>query len=110
MPVLVREAGRTFPGSLAEVDSWVPPWSTRQVTGVTPASPAAPAGPVADLLVAHPAVCDAVAELLGCDQGWLPAGRSGAGSPHPATAALLGRHPATTVAVADLLSDRNPVD
>ncbi|MBE1491529.1 hypothetical protein H4W31_007167 [Plantactinospora soyae] len=110
VPVLVREAGRTFPGSLAEVDSWVPPWSTRQVTGVTPASPAAPAGPVADLLVAHPAVCDAVAELLGCDQGWLPAGRSGAGSPHPATAALLGRHPATTVAVADLLSDRNPVD
>ncbi|HEV2640166.1 MAG TPA: hypothetical protein VGX23_33840 [Actinocrinis sp.] len=26
-PMLVREAGRTFPGTLAALDAWVPPWA-----------------------------------------------------------------------------------
>ncbi|MET7465811.1 DUF5682 family protein, partial [Nonomuraea sp. NPDC005501] len=41
VPVLVREAGRTFPAGLAELDAWVPPWSGRT------AVPAAAGGPVA---------------------------------------------------------------
>jgi len=64
VPVLVREAGRTFPASLPSVDAWVPPWSTPPVPD-SPAGPAAaPAGPVADLLAGYPAACDAVAALL----------------------------------------------
>ncbi|WP_343980805.1 DUF5682 family protein, partial [Streptosporangium amethystogenes] len=47
VPVLVREAGRTFPASLAELDRWVAPWERPAV----PAGPAsAPSGPVAGLL------------------------------------------------------------
>jgi hypothetical protein len=66
VPVLVREAGRTFPGSLSGVDTWVPPWSGRPAPAVPPGSaPTVPSGPVADLLAAHPASGDAVAGLLG---------------------------------------------
>jgi hypothetical protein len=96
VPTLVREAGRTFPGSLAAVDAWVPPWVARP----TPAVPAA-AGPVVDLLAGHPATCDAVAALLGCDGGWQP---GGAGPAYPEVGALLAGQPATTEAVAALLA------
>jgi Family of unknown function (DUF5682) len=68
VPVLVREAGRTFPASLASLDAWVPPWSAAEASGAQPAAPvvtaAAPAGPVAELLAAHPMAGDAVAALL----------------------------------------------
>ncbi len=37
VPVLIREAGRTFPATLPAVDSWVPPWTT-------PAAPTGAAG------------------------------------------------------------------
>ena len=39
VPVLIREAGRTFPGDLAGIDSFVPPWSRppRQAAGSTSA-------------------------------------------------------------------------
>jgi hypothetical protein len=53
VPVLVREAGRTFLASLAAVDRWTPPWSAPPVpVPVGPAS--APSGPVVDLLAGHP--------------------------------------------------------
>ncbi|MGA8115197.1 MAG: DUF5682 family protein, partial [Actinocatenispora sp.] len=68
VPVLVREAGRTFPAGLAAVDSWVPPWETRS----TPPGSSSPAatrsaahGPVFELLAEHPDACDAVAALFG---------------------------------------------
>jgi hypothetical protein len=64
VPVLVREAGRTFPASLASLDAWVPPWSAAEAPATGPAQPAAPAGPVAELLAAHPMAGDAVAALL----------------------------------------------
>ncbi len=64
VPVLVREAGRTFPASLPSVDAWVPPWSTPAAPDAPPGPVAAPPGPLADLLAGHPTACHAVAELL----------------------------------------------
>jgi hypothetical protein len=65
LPVLVREAGRTFPAGLASVDAWTPPWSARPLPDTPPGPAAAVPGPVADLLAGHPAAGAAVAALLG---------------------------------------------
>lgn len=114
VPVLVREAGRTFPAALSAVDAWVPPWSARPAASQaeTGAAEAAPGGVVARLLAAHPATCDAVAGTLGYDTGWQDAesgldpqaGVTGRGE----VAGLLTRHPRTADAVARLL-DLQPV-
>ncbi|MET9246828.1 DUF5682 family protein [Nonomuraea sp. NPDC003709] len=102
MPVLVREAGRTFPGTLAAVDGWVPPWTARPaaVAGAVPvgSGPVA-SGPVAELLLGHPAACDAVAGLLGCEGSW-QAPAPGRGE----VAALLAGHPEPALALAGLLA------
>ncbi|MGW4143836.1 hypothetical protein ACWELV_45265, partial [Streptomyces mirabilis] len=50
------------------------------------------------LLAAHPATCDAVASLLGCDGTWRTA------APDPSGAALLGLHPDTALALEVLLA------
>ncbi|NUW36968.1 hypothetical protein HTZ77_37020 [Nonomuraea sp. SMC257] len=101
VPVLVREAGRTFPAGLAELDAWVPPWERRAASPAAAGGPgAAVSGPVAELLRAHPDTCDAVGALLGCEGGWL------ADEP-PAYAeavALLARHPETALAAAHLVA------
>ncbi len=109
VPILVREAGRTFPAGLAGVDGWVPPWAERPAaetpaaTGAaTAAMAAAVAGPVTDLLSAHPAASDAVADLLGYDRTV----RSTA--PSDRTCTLPTHHPATARAVAALLARRQP--
>ncbi|GLZ15594.1 hypothetical protein Acsp04_58290 [Actinomadura sp. NBRC 104425] len=96
VPVLIREAGRTFPATLAALDAWTPPWSA------PPEAPAPPvdAGPAGDLLAANPATCDAVAALLGLPPDW-PTGPS---DPTGPVAALLADHPATADAVAALLA------
>ncbi|MGW4041876.1 hypothetical protein [Streptomyces sp. NPDC004721] len=98
-PLLIREAGRIFPGRLAALDAWIPPWRTPPVP---PATRRTRSGGHdrrgAALLPAHPATCDAVAELLGCTQGWTPAD-----APPPSGLGLLTAHPATCDAVADLL-------
>ncbi|WOX20634.1 DUF5682 family protein [Streptomyces solicathayae] len=100
-PLLIREAGRIFPGRLTELDSWTPPWR---------AQPAPPAALTADgpdtgrgdaLLAAHPATCDALADLLGCPGGWA----APQGSGHPA-GALLDRHPESVRALEALLAGR----
>ncbi|MBV2156810.1 DUF5682 family protein [Kitasatospora sp. SUK 42] len=93
-PLLTREAGRVFPGQLAALDAWVPPWRAPAVIPAGPARPAARQG--VDLLAGHPATCDALAELLGCDDGWAVDEASGG-------SALLARHPATADALALLL-------
>ncbi|MFD5084755.1 hypothetical protein ACFVYP_23735 [Kitasatospora sp. NPDC058201] len=96
-PLLIREAGRIFPGRPGALDTWVPPWRAQPVPPAAGLSRRG--GPVgAALLAAHPGTCDALAGLLGCDGGWAPA-ESG-----PAGAALLGRHPDTALALAALLS------
>jgi hypothetical protein len=102
-PLLIREAGRIFPGRLAALDEWVPPWhaqpeqQTRPERQTRPAL-GAPAGQGIALLAAHPATCDAVASLLGCDGTWQTA------PPAPSGAALAGRHPQTALALEALLA------
>ncbi|WP_432050554.1 DUF5682 family protein [Verrucosispora sp. NA02020] len=100
VPLLVREAGRTFPGTLSELDSWVPPWlrTSPAVPTVAPRFSGGAAGPVHALLAAHPEPVDAVAGLLGVRGDWC-APRSGA-------AVQVEAHPSTAEAVASLLSDR----
>ncbi|GIL31510.1 DUF5682 family protein [Actinocatenispora comari] len=94
MPLLVREAGRTFPGSLRALDTWTPPWAETPPAPI-PAVPAV-AGPAVELLAERPDSCDAVAALLGSTDPW-----HGTVSVPPA--GLLTEHPATATAVAALL-------
>ncbi|MGA5870141.1 hypothetical protein [Streptomyces cinereoruber] len=106
-PLLIREAGRIFPARLPALDAWIPPWrrppAAPRAARPGPAASSAPRG--AALLPAHPATCDALAELLGCTGEWAPAG----GPPPAATgAALLPAHPDTCDALARLLGCDEP--
>ncbi|MEU2489924.1 hypothetical protein [Streptomyces sp. NPDC007883] len=97
-PLLIREAGRTFPARLDALDSWVPPWRVPpDPRAVRPAGPGG-GGRGVPLLAAHPAACDAVAVLLGCDDAW------GATAQGPGGAALVHAHPATATALGALLA------
>ncbi|MFD7531149.1 hypothetical protein ACFV8E_26710 [Streptomyces sp. NPDC059849] len=98
-PLLIREAGRTFPGRLAALDAWVPPWRSRPDPGTAPSTHSTEGAHGCTLLAAHPATCDAVAGLLGWEGTWETAEPD-----RPAGAALLGRHPETAVALEVLLS------
>ena len=97
-PLLIREAGRIFPGRLAALDEWVPPWRAQPEQATARAPRTADAGRGAALLAAYPATCDALASLLGCAEPWAPA------APAPAGAALIGRHPDTALALEALLA------
>ncbi|MFE9724304.1 hypothetical protein ACFYQ5_12130 [Streptomyces sp. NPDC005794] len=98
-PLLIREAGRVFPGRLAALDAWVPPWQSAPAEAAT--TPAAIGGGTARravLLAAHPETCDSVAELLGYEGTWE------AEAPAPSGAVLVGRHPETAAALEALLA------
>ncbi|MFF9124010.1 hypothetical protein ACF09J_12005 [Streptomyces sp. NPDC014889] len=98
-PLLIREAGRIFPGSLAALDAWIPPWRTPPAPPATRRTqPGGPARQGAALLPAHPATCDAVAALLGCTEEWTPPA-----APPPSAVGLPAAHPATCDAAAELL-------
>ncbi|GAA0268897.1 DUF5682 family protein [Cryptosporangium japonicum] len=99
VPALVREAGRTFPGTLPALDAFVPPWEAPP-----PAASSRPVanGPVTDLLLAHPAGTDALVGVLGLDPSW-PRPHTSAGGPSPAVAALLAGYPESAAALAALL-------
>ncbi|MFI9150085.1 hypothetical protein [Streptomyces sp. NPDC053367] len=92
-PLLIREAGRIFPGRLEALDTWVPPWRTPAQQAPAPRNSRAGG---AALLPSHPATCDALAGLLGCEGPWDTAA--------PGGAALLDRHPRTATALEALLS------
>ncbi|WP_327712644.1 DUF5682 family protein [Streptomyces sp. NBC_00464] len=94
-PLLIREAGRTFPGSLAALDAWIPPW---RVQPEAPSAGRREAARGCTLLAAHPGTCDAVAALLGCEGTWEEPGSGRAG------VALADRHPDTAVALEALLA------
>ena len=94
-PLLIREAGRIFPGKLPALDAWVPPWRDQPVPAAPRAAGAAARG--MPLLATYPAACDAVATLLGCDDPWQAAAAA------PQGAALLTRHPDTALALAELV-------
>lgn len=68
MPMLVREAGRTFPAGLSAVDSFVPPWSARRAVPAAVAQDSG--GESLSLLREHPAATDALAGLLGITTAW----------------------------------------
>jgi hypothetical protein len=99
--LLTREAGRVFPDRLADLDEWVPPWQASSQPSPSPEA----AGAVrrtsgsrgVPLLAAHPAACDAVATLLGCDGMW-DTPDSG-----PRGVALASRYQDTAVALETLL-------
>ncbi|MGW4194625.1 hypothetical protein [Streptomyces sp. NPDC005004] len=95
-PLLIREAARIFPARLAALDAWTPPWRTEARPVVRHPASRAPRGVA--LLPAHPASCDALAELLGCAEGW-----AAPDAPVVRGAALLAVHPAACDAVAGLL-------
>lgn len=99
-PLLIREAGRIFPGRLAVLDEWVPPWRAQPQAAPVPGLPArrADGSGGCTLLAAHPATCDAVAALLGCDGTWETT------DPAPPGAALAGRYPDAAVALEVLLA------
>jgi hypothetical protein len=67
-PLLIREAGRIFPGRLPALDAWVPPWRAEPARETK--APSEPPGRGVALLAAHPATGDALALLLGCDEPW----------------------------------------
>ncbi|HEX8868206.1 MAG TPA: DUF5682 family protein, partial [Lentzea sp.] len=90
VPLLIREAGRLFPGRLPALDEWTPPWLDEPV----PVAVRTSTGKGLALLAAHPATCDAVADLLGCEGSWQAA---------PGGVALLSRHPDTAEALEALL-------
>ncbi|GIF14129.1 DUF5682 family protein [Actinoplanes teichomyceticus] len=115
VPVLTREAGRTFPGALAAIDSWTPPWLARKTapaglparTGAGSSAQAAglplEAVPVAAFLARHPAGADAVADMLGCPGEWavlpdVPVAQHGG-----AATVLLAAFPGAAEAVAALV-------
>lgn len=101
-PLLIREAGRVFPGRLAALDAWVPPWRAEHGPEAVPPARRAAADQGCALLAAHPATCDAVANLLGCDEGW------GSTGSEPVGAALAALHPETAAALEVLLSGGEP--
>ncbi|ANZ21244.1 hypothetical protein SNOUR_40080 [Streptomyces noursei ATCC 11455] len=99
-PLLIREAGRIFPGRLAALDAWTPPWRSQPEAHTAQPTPGADAGHGVPLLAAHPATCDALAGLLGCDGSWQTE------PPAPHGAALTRSHPDTAIALEALLAGR----
>jgi len=95
VPVLIREAGRTFPATLPGVDAFVPPWEA----GSAPRTPAGNtgSGPATDLVRQYPEPVEALAALLGCTGTWQEEESN-------AAAALLAAHPDTAQELARLLS------
>ncbi|WP_426508468.1 DUF5682 family protein [Dactylosporangium sp. McL0621] len=99
VPILIREAGRTFPATLAALDTFVPPWRAARKPAPAAAATAPSTGPVGAFLAAHPVTTDALALALGLAATWSTAQASGGES-----LALLAEHPATAEALAALLA------
>ncbi|MFJ9804347.1 DUF5682 family protein [Streptomyces wuyuanensis] len=97
-PLLIREAGRIFPARLEALDSWVPPWRVQPDPGAVRSARRRSVGRGVPLLASHPATCDAMARLLGCDGEWEAA------EPGPRGAALVHAHPGTATALGALLA------
>ncbi|MEO3785496.1 hypothetical protein ABGB12_19360 [Actinocorallia sp. B10E7] len=99
VPVLVREAARTFPAALPALDSWVPPWERGQPPSDSPQPVGS--GPASTLLASHPVACDALAVLFGHEPVWQEPSPSVDASREVST--LLTRHPDAAAAIASLL-------
>ncbi|GAA0480885.1 hypothetical protein Ade02nite_56020 [Paractinoplanes deccanensis] len=103
VPVLTREAGRTFPATLDALDAWIPPWRARRAPE-SPSAVASPgAGPAAAFLAEHPTAGEAVAALLGCPGQWPAPAPAEPSSPATAAAGLLAAFPESATAVEALI-------
>ncbi|BBH64050.1 hypothetical protein ACTI_07350 [Actinoplanes sp. OR16] len=98
VPVLTREAGRTFPGALPAIDSWTPPWHARPAAPPRADRPGSAGSPAFALLAAHPGTTDSLAALLGCEGEWSAPVES------DVVAALLAAYPETAEAVTGLIT------
>jgi hypothetical protein len=112
VPTLVREANRTFPTALVQLDAFVPPWVAEgasaapaalaalaaQRTGCAPPA----AGPVTTLLGTHAAAALAVGALLGYGTSCVEPDPLPGGDPVPAdqVTQLVARFPEATRALA----------
>jgi hypothetical protein len=112
VPRLVREAARTFPADLAEIDAWAPPWAPARRASTPSPVAAGSVGPVAGLLSGYPSAGAAIATLLlGAPGDWRPVpaaappgrDRGGDRAGDPAVAALLSAYPVPLAAVATLV-------
>ncbi|WP_443049528.1 hypothetical protein [Streptomyces sp. NBC_00178] len=99
-PLLIREAGRVFPGRLPVLDSWVPPWKAAVESPAVPATDGGGTARRAVLLSVYPETCDGLALLLGCEGTW----EAGAEAEAPGGAAIVGRHPEAAAALEALLA------
>ncbi len=95
VPILVREAGRTFPGSLPAIDGWTPPWSQAPAA----MEPTVEVGELGLLLDEYRAPTDAFARLLDVEGRWL-APRADRPDRIPG---LVGDHPGSATALANLI-------
>ncbi|MFD0560027.1 hypothetical protein FB566_4017 [Stackebrandtia endophytica] len=91
VPLLVREAGRTFPAGLDAIDTWTPPWLAAPAPAVMSGVEGVAGGVVAELLDEHRTAVDAHAALIGATGDW----------------AVLARPPAGAAEVAGLLADHD---
>ncbi len=112
LPVLLKEAGRSFPGRLADLDAWQPPWEKPEAPAAEPAPAVHRDGAEAEvfgLLKRHPETLDALAGLLGVPAAWpaeeSAAGVAGADTAGRAVAEMLRQYSATLVALRVLLSE-----
>jgi hypothetical protein len=107
VPVLTREAGRTFPGTLSGLDSWTAPWHARPVIPARGVGGTGVDSRAGTILAHHPATTDDVAALLGCAGEWSTtedaSGLPGEGGA-VAAAGLLAAHPDTAEAVVMVIS------
>jgi hypothetical protein len=82
LPALLKEAGRSFPGWLADLDAWQPPWEKPAAPAAPPAQPTARRGSaeaeVFGLLKQYPESLNALSGLLGAPAAW-PVEASAAG-------------------------------
>ncbi|GAB6899439.1 hypothetical protein JCM9957A_25290 [Kineosporia succinea] len=100
VPLLTREAGRTFPGALPALDGWTAPWE-RKTAPATSMPVLSPDASLARRLVdSHPVTALAVARILGQPDEWSKAAtESDSGGP----VLLLEQYPDTATAVAALV-------
>ncbi|MFI0480935.1 DUF5682 family protein [Actinomadura sp. 9N215] len=103
LPVLIREADRTFPATLPAVDTWTPPWTPSP----KPPEPqrAAPTNTaIATFLATHHEPVSAIATLLGHDPSWPNPAETTTTAPSPKVGSLLRAHPETAEAAAALIA------
>ncbi|GIF03394.1 DUF5682 family protein [Actinoplanes siamensis] len=104
VPVLTREAGRTFPATLAGMEGWTPPWLARRAPGASGRAGRAPSG---SGLAGQGATGSEVAGPESSGSWTAGRGPSGAdaapGAVGGPVGVFLAAHPESTEAVAGLL-------